>query len=169
METKDAIYFFRPYHREYGYLSNFYLSIFKDDENHEFCCNEQYFMYQKALLFDPDNNRLMHLILNEKKPFVIKKYGRQVKNFDDNKWNEVKFDIMLQGLRYKFYQNNYLKHKLLNTNDKKLYESSPYDKIWGIGFEAEKAIQLDEKDYGENLLGKALMEVRKELKVKVYK
>lgn len=57
-----------------------------------------------------------------------------------------------------------MKNYLLNTNDKKLYESSPYDKIWGIGFEAEKAINVDVREYGENLLGKASMQVRDELK-----
>ena len=45
---------------------------------------------------------------------------------------------MLNALYYKFSQNSILQQKLLNTGNKKLYEASPRDKIWGIGFSAEK-------------------------------
>ena len=44
-----------------------------------------------------------------------------------------------------------------------LYEASPYDRIWGIGYEKKAAQQIDPERFGENLLGKALMQVRSEL------
>ena len=119
-------------------------------------------MYKKCQLFDPQNYKLLELILNEKSPSVIKKYGRQVKNFDENIWNQHKYKIMLDGLRLKFSQNPSIKRILLKTNTKNLYEASPYDKIWGIGYDAKNALNVDESKYGENLLGKALMELRTE-------
>ena len=49
---------------------------------------------------------------------------------------------------------------LLDTNTKILYEASKYDKIWGIGFDEDSAIDINPELYGQNLLGKALMETR---------
>lgn len=42
-------------------------------------------------------------------------------------------------------------------------EASPSDRIWGIGFDAEHA-EGNEKDWGQNKLGKALMRVREKLR-----
>ena len=70
---------------------------------------------------------------------------------------------MLNGLRLKFNQNEDLKKKLILTNNKNLYEASPYDRIWGIGYTKTNAVKTDKSKYGLNLLGKALMELRSEL------
>ena len=44
-------------------------------------------------------------------------------------------------------------------------ETNPRDVRWGIGLSADNDRVLDESQWqGENLLGKVLMEVRKELK-----
>ena len=67
---------------------------------------------------------------------------------------------MLNGLKDKFINNPDLKHKLINTNNSILYEAAPRDKIWGIGYSASNAININPNLYGKNLLGKALMEVR---------
>ena len=71
---------------------------------------------------------------------------------------------MLNGLYYKFSQNPLLKEILLKTDNKILYEAAPRDKIWGIGFSAEKAVNIDISKYGSNLLGIALMELRTKFK-----
>ncbi|MBQ7595228.1 MAG: DUF1768 domain-containing protein [Eubacterium sp.] len=40
-------------------------------------------------------------------------------------------------------------------------EASPYDKVWGIGLSANDAYNTPQINWrGENLLGKALIEVR---------
>lgn len=45
---------------------------------------------------------------------------------------------------------------LLQTGNALLVEASPYDRVWGIG-----TTSLNPKDFrGENLLGKALMQIR---------
>jgi ribA/ribD-fused uncharacterized protein len=53
---------------------------------------------------------------------------------------------------------------LLETKPKILVEASPYDKIWGIGLSIADAIKTPKSQWpGQNLLGKALVEVRKKL------
>ena len=105
----SSIYFFRPYDRELGYLSNFFIIEFKDSNGLEFICSEQYFMYQKCMLFDAKNTELISKIMWEVVPFKIKKFGKQVRNFDESVWEKTRYDIMLDALRYKFGQNEDLK------------------------------------------------------------
>ena len=169
METNNSIYFWRE-NNKYGFLSNFYYSIFVDSFNVKYICSEQYFMAQKCLLFDKQNISLYKQIMETKIPYVIKRLGRQVKNFDQEKWDVEKYNIMKNALRYKFNQNKILRKKLLLTCDKNLYEASKFDKTWGIGIDCETAKDLDEANYpGQNLLGKALMEIREEIKQDINK
>jgi len=165
METNNKILFYSN-GGTYGYMSNFYQSKFVDD-NVEYNCSEQYFMKKKQELFDPNNVTLANKILTNNSPTEIKKFGRQVKNYDENIWNNMRYDIMKNGLRLKFMQNNDIKQKLINTNPKKLYEASPYDKIWGTGYKAIDTLHFiehnEEYKLGTNLLGRALEEIRNEL------
>jgi ribA/ribD-fused uncharacterized protein len=162
MSTNCPIYFFGQDNRN-GYMSNFYESYFVDEEKNNFNCSEQYFMYRKCKRFDNNNTRLLNAILNETNPSVIKKYGRAVKNYDDDIWNNERYDVMVEALRLKFNQNEDIKKQLIETKPRLLYEASPYDKIWGIGFCYRDAIRQDESNFGQNLLGKALMQIRDEL------
>ncbi len=145
-----------------GFLSNFYPSEFKVDGK-KYNCSEQYFMKKKQELFDPKNIGLAINILNETNPKDIKKYGRQVKFFKQEIWDEHKFKAMKDGVLAKFSQNPELKTKLLATGEKTLVEASPYDMIWGIGFRKEDALKNKDR-WGQNLLGQVLMQVRNELK-----
>tara|TARA_B100001175_G_scaffold109851_1_gene93311 strand:+ start:985 stop:1479 length:495 start_codon:yes stop_codon:yes gene_type:complete len=152
---------------EYGVFSNFYKSkmeCFINNNIIHFNCSEQYFMYYKCITFDPTNEKLLNMILKETNPVKIKALGRKVQNFDESIWNSKKYFIMLNGLYYKFSQNPLLKDTLLKTDNKILYEAAPRDKIWGIGFSAEKAVNIDISKYGSNLLGIALMELRTKFK-----
>lgn len=56
-----------------------------------------------------------------------------------------------------------LKAALLETGDRELVEASPRDKIWGVGFGAERA-ESERRRWGLNLLGKALVETRNRLR-----
>jgi ribA/ribD-fused uncharacterized protein len=118
-------------------------------------------MYHKALLFDdaPIGNE----ILSAKHPAQVKKLGRAVRDFTDEKWNEHRYDIVVRANILKFSQNEHLKSQLLATGDKILVEASPRDRIWGIGRGAKKAMEFRDS-WGLNLLGKALMDVRKKLR-----
>lgn len=159
MESQSEIYFFRE-NGKYGPFSNFYPSKFIEN-GIEFNCSEQYFMYYKCLEFDPLNKPLLEAILNEKSPTKIKKLGRQVKNYDDKIWSEKRYQVMSNALKLKFTQNQEIKELLINTKEKILFEASPFDKIWGIGFDGKTAVNMINKTkFGKNLLGSALMEVR---------
>ncbi len=129
-----------------------------------FNCSEQYFMYVKCLTFDPLNVEHLSLILKTTSATNVKKLGRQIKNYNNSTWNKIRYDVMKKGLIGKFTQNNDLKQKLLKTGEKKLYEASKNDNIWGIGFYADSAVHTDPSLYGQNLLGKCLMDVRNLLK-----
>lgn len=150
------IYFWKPNQRN-GYLSNWYNSPFIVDGKY-FLNNEQYFMWRKQQLFDSRNTRLENEILETSDPNRIKQLGRSVKNFDESIWDIHKYDIMKTGLTHKFIQNIELKTELIKTKDAYLVEASPYDKIWGIGLNMDDAKYKEWR--GENLLGKALMDVR---------
>ena len=157
---ETAKFFFRQYGYD-GYLSNFYPVSFSI-EKIEFISSEQAFMYYKCLVFDRNNKELLSNILQESNPNKIKKMGRSVRNFDEETWDKVKYNIMLKCIREKFSQNHVIKERLIKTYPKHLYEASPWDKIWGIGYDKETAIQTNPNNYGQNLLGKALMQIRDE-------
>ena len=162
MDTGKEIYFYNQ-NKDFGFLSNFYMSNFTDPKTDiTYCCSEQYFMHQKCLTFDPTNKSLIKKILDSDSPSAIKKYGRNIKNYDDEIWSEKRFKIMKKGLLLKFNKQS-LKNKLLSTGDKKLYEASPYDKIWGTGVSVENSQHADKEKFGQNLLGKCLMKVRANL------
>jgi ribA/ribD-fused uncharacterized protein len=163
METDTEIYFYNLKNK-FKYMSNFYKIEFTDKDGIKYICSEQYFIYHKCKTFDPKNNILLETIITETSATKIKKYGRQVQNFNDIIWKEKRYNIMLEALRLKFNQNEIIKQKLLETKSKILYEASKNDRIWGIGYCDKDAIQLNDKNkFGENLLGNALMEIRSEL------
>ena len=118
-------------------------------------------MYQKALFVG--DKASAEQILAEKKPRKQKGLGRKVKNLDIKTYNKCKFDIVVEGNWLKFSGNEHLKKELLSTEDKELVEASPMDRIWGIGFAASFA-EAQRAEWGQNLLGKALMKVRERLR-----
>ena len=123
---------------------------------------EQFMMAEKARTFG--DVETLEKILAAKLPRKIKALGREVKGFDGKKWDSVKFDVVVRGNMAKFSQNQELLAFLLGTGDAMLVEASPKDCIWGVGLEESDRDILDpEKWKGENLLGKALMEVRSKL------
>ena len=163
METQDSIYFYSHTKGDHVFMSNFYPSVFVDENNVIFNCTEQYLMYHKCKLFDPNNNQMLLQILDEKSPGKIKALGRMVNNYNDNLWSNLRYQVMVDGLRFKFGQNQLIGNKLTQTHPKMLYEASKHDSIWGIGYDAESAVTKDKTSFGFNLLGQALVQVREEL------
>lgn len=131
--------------------------------NQTYSCAEQFFMYQKAVLFR--DSKLAKEIMNERNPFTIKRLGRNVRNFDNNIWKTKRERIVKIGNYAKFKQNDDLKRTLLETKRALLVEASPVDKIWGIGLPASHPDAQDPKKWrGQNLLGYCLTEVRERIK-----
>lgn len=144
-----------------GIYSQWYPSIMVID-GLTFTSCEQYMMYMKAITFNDEE--IAEEILNNENPSIIKKLGRQIKNFDRAIWDSVCLAIVYKGNLAKFSQSEPLKKQLLATGNKIIVEASPYDKIWGIGM-AEGDVGIDNPTNwkGLNLLGNAIMLVRNEL------
>ena len=143
-------------------FSNWYECKFKH-KNLTFFNSEQAFMWEKAVYFH--DMEIAKKMVETSNPSVAKKLGRQVKGFDAAKWLKVSYDIMVVVNMAKFSQNLILKDVLLETEDRILVEASPFDVIWGVGLREDDDDILDEHNWkGQNLLGKALMEVRHNLK-----
>lgn len=140
-----------------GPLCQWWKSKFVED-NIEYCCCEQYMMYQKAKLFNDEETA--NKILNTKEPREQKKLGRLVKNFDEHIWDQHKEKIVRNGNYLKFSQNEDLKEYLIDTYPYELVEANKYDRIWGIGMFSHDPNILDTSKWGQNLLGKTLMKVR---------
>ena len=155
-ETLTHIYFWGSIYSQWAKCS------FKDESNRIFSTAEQFMMYHKALLFG--DTATAEAILKTNDPKKQKALGRLVKGFNEDLWNSNKFNIVVKGNLLKFSQSENLKKQLLSTENKVLVEGSPYDTVWGVGLKYDDPKILDEKNWqGENLLGKALMEVRKTL------
>lgn len=128
----------------------------------QFYNSEQYFMYQKAKVFNDDETAKL-IVKVGKNPKEAKRLGRMVKNYDDNVWNDIRFDAMYNAIKLKFDNNEPLKKELMSYNDKTFVEASPIDRIWGIGMSEDNPDADDESKWkGQNLLGKALTKLRDE-------
>jgi len=124
---------------------------------------EHFMMAEKARLFNDEEVRQQ--ILNAPTPKAAKELGRQIKNFQEELWQESRFQLVVEGNQAKFTQNAELQRFLLGTGDRILVEASPLDRIWGIGLAADSELATNPNRWrGLNLLGFALMEVRDRLR-----
>jgi len=152
---------FTFFYRSASPFSNWYPTYFKVDSI-EFSSTEQYMMYQKAILFN--DLEIAQKILDTPSPKQQKAYGRLVKNFHGNIWNEKCKQIVYDGCKAKFTQNeNLLKH-LLSTGTTTLVEASPRDTIWGIGLSENNPKAHNRHTWrGKNWLGEILTRLRNDL------
>jgi hypothetical protein len=122
--------------------------------------NEQYMMAQKALLFE--DYEMYDKIMASNNPEEIKmEFGRNVKNFDEAKWQQHAKDIVYKANYAKFTQNQRALQELAYSRGQEIVEASPTDKIWGIGIGEGDPRLLDKSQWqGTNWLGEAIMQVR---------
>lgn len=161
METQDCIYFFSSKKGvPFAFLSQCYPCSFSDTQ-YTYNSTEQYLMAQKAILFNDEYN--LKCIMSSSSPYMIKKYGKMIQNFNEDVWRLHLENIILQGNLLKFEQNKDLKELLLNTGTKELAEANPYDDFLGIAREAKENLTKD-KWQGKNILGNILMNVREILR-----
>lgn len=140
----------------HGALSQWYPSRFVVDD---ICFEnaETYMMHQKALLFH--DVEVARRILASQDPAQVKRLGRTIRDFNEQTWEAHRTQIVYAGNYAKFTQNTELREVLLQTGSRPLIEASPFDRIWGIGYSAEKA-EANRHKWGKNLLGQTLVEVR---------
>jgi ribA/ribD-fused uncharacterized protein len=97
-------------------------------------------------------------------PFETKNLGRKISPWNQELWDKFVCYIALEVIRSKFSQNTHFKNSLLSTGEYLIAEASPSDKIWGIGLESSNPNINKPKEWeGSNILGWALMCIRKEL------
>lgn len=157
---REIICFHNP-DENYGWLSNWHLSDFEVDDV-SFSSMEQYMMYEKAVAFEDFN--IAEKILETQNVGAIKQYGRQVANYNDIIWNGIRQIVVYKGLFAKFSQNETLCEKLRKTGSAILAECAVKDRIWGIGLSMNDPNRFDMNKWnGQNLLGFAIMQVRKQI------
>lgn len=137
--------------KEWAFLSNFYPQEI-EFEGITYPTNEHFFQAMKTL----DINK-RKAIANALTPGLAKKMGRSVSLRPD--WEDIKDDIMLEGL-YRKFADDELADWLLDTGDEELVEGNFWhDQTWGsCNCTKHKNIP------GQNRLGKLLMKVRSEIK-----
>lgn len=118
--------------------------LWREDKRFLYRTVEHYFQAAKATNVEEHD-----WVAYSNSPSLAKKRGRTIGLRPD--WEEVKYDVMLIGLRAKFLDPKYSKF-LLDTGDAIIREDSPTDFEWGY------------RNNGKNLLGKALMQIREELR-----
>jgi len=145
-----------------GIYSQWHPSTFIVDE-YEYNTAEKFMMHQKALFFGDEETASQ--IMRTDRPDEQKALGRQVKNFNSDRWQKVCLGIVYKGNYAKFTQNEDFKKELMETGDRIIVEASPYDQIWGIGMgENEHGIEDPKNWKGQNLLRWVIMMVRQHLK-----
>jgi ribA/ribD-fused uncharacterized protein len=128
-----------------------------------FATVEHYFQWSKAKMFGDEE--MAGKIMKTPSSKSVKGFGKKVKNFDKDKWEEKKNDIMRIALKAKFSQHPELRKKLQDTGTRPIAEADPRDKYWGIGTSFDTSKAKDPTKWpGKNVLGTMLQDLRTELK-----
>ena len=161
MKVTDKYVFFWKEHP----FCNFTKCVIKY-EDETFTSSEQLFMWMKAKFFKDEKSA--DKILKAKTPEDARKLGRLVSNYNDSVWDENRVGAMFQAVWSKFLQNEDLRKKLCDEKyaGKKFVEAAYYDRIWGIGFDENDALNHPESEWGRNELGQILNKVRELLLLK---
>ena len=141
-----------------GCLSQWWPAPFTVDD----ASADHYMMAAKARL--SGDTGIVGDILAAPHPGAAKEFGRQVRGFDEQRWAEHRFDVVVAGNMAKFGQHPQLRDYLDGTGSRVIVEASPRDRVWGIGLSAgDERAGSPERWQGLNLLGFALMEARHRL------
>lgn len=155
-ETAEGVYFWGSLY------SNWYITHFVID-GVTYNCVEQYMMAQKAIM--ANDKESLEKIMNVSDPGEQKKLGQAVANLNVKEWDEKKLDIVTKGCIAKFTSKRFLQETLLKTGNKVIVEGSPNDRLWGVGLHwSSSDIEDKNKWKGTNLLGRALMKAREEIR-----
>ena len=84
---------------------------------------------------------------------LAKTIAHKNREFIIKNWNDIKDEVMYDGLRAKFTQHPEINSLLKETGKRILCEHSPNDSYWGNGGDGS----------GKNTLGNLLMKIREEI------
>jgi len=134
----------------WGLFANF-TRHFLEIDGKTWMSTEHYFQAQKFVRTDPE---YAEAVRNAEKPGISATMGRDRGHPLDPAWEDIKYHVMVVALLAKFTQHDDCQAVLLASGDCHLIEDTGQgrddDHIWGDGSTGT----------GQNLLGKALMEVR---------
>lgn len=139
-----TIYFYSISEKPYGCFSNFSPHSF-DLDGLWWATSEHYFQAQKFA-----GTEHIEAIRLAQTPADAAQMGRSRDRPLRQDWEDIKEDVMQQGLLCKFQTHQDIKQILLGTGDKQIVENAPQDYYWGCGADGT----------GKNRLGAILMSVR---------
>ena len=140
----------KEFQGEYRYLSNFYPCEI-EYEGIVFDSVEK--AYQSAKTNDFGIREEISLLNS---PGKAKRFFKNRSEDVREDWNRVNLGIMRELLHKKFVENDYFRRKLLSTGNSEIQEGNSWgDKFFGVDLETGE---------GQNLLGRMIMDIRKEIK-----
>jgi ribA/ribD-fused uncharacterized protein len=145
-----TIYFYKVT-EPYGCFSNF--------SPHPIQIKELYWQtvehyYQAHKFVGTEDKALIAVIRNAPTPMDAATLGRDRTRKLRPDWEQVKSQVMWQGVLTKFLTHTDIQAILLDTGEELIVEDSPVDYYWGCG----------QDKTGQNQLGKILMNVRQEIR-----
>jgi ribA/ribD-fused uncharacterized protein len=145
-----------------GWPSQWTIADFAIDGVTYNCC-EQWMHAEKARLFG--DTEVLGKILESPYPKAQKEFGRKVRGYDDARWVEKRYEVVVRGNVAKYSQNEELL-VLLREAPEVFVEASPEDDVWGIGMGMDDPDIFDPLKWrGQNLLGQAIAEARRRILV----
>ncbi|AMS41231.1 NADAR family protein [Aminobacter aminovorans] len=151
LDTPERVCF---YEQDFYVLSNF--SAFKVRWGpYTFDTSEHLYHWRRFFLAGgPICDRICDQIIRSTSAHEAFKLAQTNKSHQVEHWDDLKVDEMREILRLKASQHEYVRRKLLATDDRELVENSWRDDFWGWGPNRD----------GKNMLGKLWMELRAELR-----
>ena len=129
--------------KKYGEFSNFYKKRIVI-HGKKYRSAEHYYQSKKF-----EGTDWEEYIRNQTTPRKSAEEGRRLDLPLREDWGDIKNEIMITALYYKF-KDETLRNLLLSTGEEELIEDSPIDYYWGCGSDGS----------GKNILGKQLMSLR---------
>lgn len=145
-----TIYFYKSWD-PYGCFSNFSPHSIQLDGLY-WQTVEHYYQSQKFV--GSEEEGLIQVIRDAPTPEEAAAIGRDRTYKLRRDWEQVKQQVMWQGVLTKFLTHRDIQAILLDTGDELIVEDSPTDYYWGCG----------QDKTGQNQLGKTLMKVRQEIR-----
>ena len=106
----------------------------------------------------PHRSDVQHLILEQRSPMAAKMRSKPFRKESRPDWEVVRVNVMRWCIRVKLAQNWYrFSFVLKSTGDSPIVEESKKDTFWGASPEDNRWL------VGANVLGRLLMELRREL------
>ena len=155
--TDSHVFFYRDILSQWTRRDFMFLGLWMN------CC-EQAMMAYKAMVFN--DSEIFDQIMKADHPRTQQQLGRKVRKFDPEVWDRIKLRVVTNVNYRRFITHENDRELLLSTGDRIIVEASPTDQVWGVGLGENNPLIHDPANWrGQNLLGRALMDVREMLRI----